>query len=224
MKKYFFFANQIVRLNFLILFFFKRFFIGRKKNKYILYFPLNSNLTNNLRTTQRKIYFFEKYLFFFLLKKHIKVFRFIYMFFFDYFRVKKNGQKRPFSDYLPYLKNQSFFLFHQFKSGFEPRCFNSIKFPSSFIYFQYQFLFIRFLFLRFKLIDRSNFFHIPFRKKIFTVLKSPHKYKKSREQFGFFFRKVGLKKDNFFDFFQEFFDFENRYDNSKKKIRYCIFV
>jgi hypothetical protein len=52
---------------------------------------------------------------------------------------------------------------------------------------------------------KLNYVSFPLNKKLITVLRSPHKYKKSREQFGFFFYKFKVYDSNFFSFLSNSF-------------------
>jgi hypothetical protein len=58
---------------------------------------------------------------------------------------------------------------------------------------------------------RLNYVSFPLNRKLITVLRSPHKYKKSREQFGYFFYKMKILDSNFFSLFSNNYLFKIMY-------------
>jgi hypothetical protein len=58
---------------------------------------------------------------------------------------------------------------------------------------------------------KLSYISFPLNNKLMTILRSPHKYKKSREQFIYSFYKFKIYDSNFFSFFSNNFLYSYMY-------------
>jgi hypothetical protein len=241
-KNNFHFYYQFKLISYLVCFFLKKFFVGQKKEKVFLFSNKNFKFSESILFLFRKVFLYKKFFYFFLLKSHLKNLHFDLKK--SSFVSHKNIHSGVFGSYcIPSVKDQSFFFDsnsnvndffriqiqrHMISDSTNLDSYSStITGDCDFFYltlknvstFYIELLLVRFFFLNLRFISQREAFFIPTRSKLFTVLKSPHKYSKSREQFGFNVRKTGFFSDNFLRFFPNGFLIDGKPVKEQKKIK-----
>jgi hypothetical protein len=195
--------------------FLKRKCIGNKGNKIKLLFYFHKNFYDSYNLFFRKYFLYKKYFYYYFIKKNI-FYILSYIddfkhFFYHYGLIDYNNHvnfmRNSESEFISFLNDRSWFCYNYYnKTITKPKILPKFSLFYLFKFFYFVF-FIKIFLYRYFSLKKSNFYFLPCKNGIFTVLRSPHKDKKSREQFQFDLRKIGFSQENFFFFFEKHFLF-----------------
>jgi hypothetical protein len=204
-----FFKKQLLSKYYLIFFYFlKKKIGGINKSKINIYIFLKMNYILLFKTLVNKILHYKKYIFYFLLKKNIYIF---FTNFYNFFKKKliKKSKIYYFSKYSEIEKSNSIFHMKNL-STVTTNSYNniySINYYLNFLLISYNTKFLYNYYINHMFNEKVS--SIPGRRKRYTVLRSPFKYKKSREQFELSYIKMCIKNSTIFsiidsDFFASY--------------------
>lgn len=200
---FFFNKNSLYRIGFLFFFIFKKKRIGYKKVQWKLSSYFHVNRIKYFFYFLKKIFMYKKFfLYFFIKRLFLNLFtqlKGIYSF------LIVNKQNYLINNYLGLLLKESVFtdIFVTLKD-IERRSFAFNNIVSVY----YNMLFSKLFFFMFKSVKLS-YFSLPIKQNKYTILRSPHIDKKSREQFELKHSYLVLNELSLFSFAQNRFLFNN---------------
>lgn len=209
LKLNFFSKRNSYLIYYLIFFLLKKKVVGSKKSKINFFYNVESRSKEKYNFFFRKIFLYQKYFYFFFLKRHIfYVHSFLHKILNDVSNSYADANDLLFYEIPSVLKESSRFVdIRNYNHGFFKVCGVELNVVSNIVLnnwlnFFYFTIFNKICWYRFNFLKQTHMFFIPTRNKVFTILRSPHKDKSSREQFQFDVRKIGYNYENIFFLFQ----------------------
>lgn len=196
---FFFNKNSFYRIVFLFFFIFKKKKLGYKKVQWKLSSYFHVNRIKYFFYFLKKIFMYKKFFLFFFLKRLFSNLFMQLKSFYSFLTLKK--EHCSVVNYSSFFTKESFFSdsFYLLKNKKNV----SLDFNSLFSIY-YLMLFSKLFFFMFKSANLS-YFSLPIKKNKYTILRSPHIDKKSREQFELKHSYIVLNELSLFSFVNNMF-------------------
>lgn len=196
---FFFNKNSFYRIVFLFFFIFKKKKLGYKKVQWKLSSYFHVNRIKYFFYFLKKIFMYKKFFLFFFLKRLFSNLFMQLKSFYSFLTLKK--EHCSVVNYSSFFTKESFFSdsFYLLKNKKNV----SLDFNSLFSIY-YSMLFSKLFFFMFKSANLS-YFSLPIKKNKYTILRSPHIDKKSREQFELKHSYIVLNELSLFSFANNMF-------------------
>jgi hypothetical protein len=200
---FFFNKNSFYRIVFLFFFIFKKKKLGYKKVQWKLSSYFHVNRIKYFFYFIKKVFMYKKFFLYFFIKRLFKSLFNSIKSFYSFLLFNK-------SNYI--ISTYNFSLLN--KSSFDDAFFvlkENRKLNHNFsdiMYMQYMMLFSKLFFFMFKSVNLS-YFSLPIKRNKYTILRSPHIDKKSREQFELKHSYLVLNELSLFSFTNNMFLFNN---------------